>query len=121
MYNTEIQKVLASHEASTPMFLYIAMQDMHGPNQCLEEFMGHYPHTPGSGGPGATPKPGVDNYAVYNGMGFAADQVEPSYITRRYIQYTSALLTALMYCIYRRVGYDRSSPMTGPCCIVILI
>lgn len=37
--------------------------------------MSHYPHTPGSGGPGHTPAPGVDNYAVYNGMGFAADQV----------------------------------------------
>ena len=26
-------------------------------------------------GQGNTPKPGVDNYAVYNGMGVAADQV----------------------------------------------
>ena len=48
---------------------------MHGPNQCLEQFMRHYPHTPGSGAPGHTPRPGVDNYAVYNGMAFAADQV----------------------------------------------
>jgi arylsulfatase A-like enzyme len=53
------------------------MQDMHGPNQCPEEFMGtHYPHTPGAGAPGqGAPAEGVDNYAVYNGMGYAADQV----------------------------------------------
>ena len=52
------------------------MQDMHGPNQCLEEFMTHYPHTPGCGSPTQTPpNPGVDNYAVYNGMAVAADQV----------------------------------------------
>jgi hypothetical protein len=35
MYNYEIGQVIASHEpaAATPLFLYVATQDMHGPNQ----------------------------------------------------------------------------------------
>ena len=38
--------------------------------------MTHYPHTHGAGGPGkGAPAEGVDNFAVYNGMGVAADQV----------------------------------------------
>lgn len=74
-WTEQVLQLIASHDAATPLFLYVATQDMHGPNQCLEEFMTQYPHTPGAGAPGNTPKPGVDNYAVYNGMGYAADQL----------------------------------------------
>eukprot|EP01043_Picozoa_sp_COSAG02_P000679 COSAG02_NODE_13_length_57813_cov_14.298276_13_plen_283_part_00 len=89
MYNAEMLQVIDSHDVATPLFLYVATQDMHGPNQCLEEFMTNYPHTPGTGAPGNTPKPGVDNYAAYNGMGVAADQL--------FGNMTTALKTKGMY------------------------
>jgi hypothetical protein len=39
MYNYEIGQVIASHEpaAATPLFLYVATQDMHGPNQVRKQ------------------------------------------------------------------------------------
>ena len=37
--------------------------------------MVHFPHTKGTGSPTNNPHEGVDNYAAYNGMAVAADQV----------------------------------------------
>ena len=35
MYNERVQGVVASHDPGTPLFLYLAPQDAHGPDQTL--------------------------------------------------------------------------------------
>lgn len=61
-YSAEISAIIQAHDQATPLFMYIATQVMHAPFQTTAEFQSLFPNTT------YTP-----NYAVYNGMGAAAD------------------------------------------------
>lgn len=66
-YNNEIERVIQSHDvanAAAPLFLYVALQCMHAPEQVTTAFSALFPTGTYT-----------SNYAVYNGMGAAADSV----------------------------------------------
>eukprot|EP00041_Stephanoeca_diplocostata_P024110 m.603517 g.603517 ORF g.603517 m.603517 type:complete len:517 (-) comp22455_c2_seq2:2446-3996(-) len=64
LYNAEIQRVIREHDVTKPLFMYIALQVMHAPQEVPESFSKMYP------------SPKYDNdYAIMNGMATAADQV----------------------------------------------
>ena len=46
MYNTHIQSIIRDHPAEnsdTPLYMYVAMQDMHAPNEVPQSFSDKYP------------------------------------------------------------------------------
>lgn len=65
-YNEAILETIskAEHNKSIPLFLYIALQVMHAPEEVTEQFQSLY-----------DPSKYISNYAVYNGMGAAADSL----------------------------------------------
>ena len=63
MYNERVQGVLAQHEPTTPLFLYLAAQDAHGPDQTLPQWSSLYNHSYTTG------------FAVYNGMASSIDSL----------------------------------------------
>merc|ERR1719460_1344837 len=67
IYNREIQRVLYDRQArgtSAPMFLYVALQDMHAPQQVPQPYADYYLN-----------KGYVKDYAIMNGMATVADEV----------------------------------------------
>ena len=64
LYGAEAVSIIQNHNRSKPLFLYVALQDMHAPNQVPGRFSS------------AFPSPAYNStYATYNGMGIAADEV----------------------------------------------
>ena len=62
MYNERVQRVLSQHDPSTPLFLYLAPQDAHGPDQTLPMWSSQYSNY-------------TNGFAVYNGMASAVDSL----------------------------------------------
>lgn len=64
LYNDEVVSIVRSHNLSVPLFLYVATQDAHGPDQVPSTYSNLF-----------DPTKFVSAYAVYNGMGAAADDL----------------------------------------------
>ena len=63
MYNERVQSVLSQHNPTTPLFLYLAAQDAHGPDQTLPQWSSLYNNSYTTG------------FAVYNGMASSIDSL----------------------------------------------
>eukprot|EP01052_Picozoa_sp_SAG31_P001352 SAG31_NODE_46_length_30980_cov_226.095107_12_plen_174_part_00 len=69
IYNNELQRIIecaatgCMAPARTPFFIYCALQDQHAPEQVTTEFRSLFNSSY------------TENYAIYNGMGSAADSV----------------------------------------------
>ena len=63
LFNDEAVSIIESHDASTPLFLYIATQDAHGPDQVTSIYSDLFGDQ------------FVPSFAVYNGMVAAADDL----------------------------------------------
>eukprot|EP01052_Picozoa_sp_SAG31_P071147 SAG31_NODE_30055_length_386_cov_0.620209_1_plen_74_part_10 len=59
MYDAEVQRIIENHTAAmwpdryvagsvAPLFLYVALQDKHSPQQCPETFMRNFSHGAGA-------------------------------------------------------------------------
>ena len=65
LYTREVDRVVEAHvPANGPLMMYVALQVMHAPNAVPVQYSDIYP----------SPQYSSD-YAVYNGMGYAADHV----------------------------------------------
>jgi arylsulfatase A-like enzyme len=64
IYEAEALRVIDAHDASQPLFIYMALQVMHAPQEVPKPFSDKYP----------SPKYDVD-YAIMNGMASMADEV----------------------------------------------
>ena len=72
IYNAELQRIIANNSvtergaaaaAGKPLFIYCALQDQHAPEQVTPEFQSLFNSSY------------TESYAIYNGMGSAADSV----------------------------------------------
>ena len=63
LFNAETQDIIAAHDASRPLFLYVATQDAHGPDQITAEYSELFNSS------------FTSDFAVYNGMVAAADDL----------------------------------------------
>jgi arylsulfatase I/J len=65
LYNDRVQSIISQHDAARPLFLYVATQDAHAPDEApsvySHPFRKHDEFTPA--------------YAIYNGMAAAADDL----------------------------------------------
>ncbi len=65
LFNDRVQKIIAKHDpAAAPLFLYVATQDTHGPDQVPAHYADYF-----------DPTAFTAAYGVYNGMGAAADEL----------------------------------------------
>lgn len=65
IYNAEIQRILTEREdTSVPLFMYVALQTMHAPQEVPDQFAALFPATKYD-----------EDYAIMNGMGAIADEV----------------------------------------------
>lgn len=64
IYNAEGLRIIAEHDVTTPLFLYMALQDMHAPQQVPQQYSDLYPSPPYD-----------SDYAIMNGMASCADSV----------------------------------------------
>ena len=65
LYNDRVQSIIADHDpAAAPLFLYVATQDTHGPDQVPPHYAAYF-----------DPAVFTAAYGVYNGMGAAADEL----------------------------------------------
>ena len=63
LFNAETQDIIAAHDAARPLFLYVATQDAHGPDQITAEYSELFNSS------------FTSDFAVYNGMVAAADDL----------------------------------------------
>ena len=63
LFNAETQDIIAAHDVSRPLFLYVATQDAHGPDQITAEYSELFNSS------------FTSDFAVYNGMVAAADDL----------------------------------------------
>lgn len=64
IYSTEVQRIIEQHEKEKPLFMYVALQVMHAPQEVPPEYSAKFP----------SPKYSQD-YAIEQGMGNMADEV----------------------------------------------
>ena len=63
LFDAETQSIIAAHDESTPLFLYIATQDAHGPDQITAEYSSLFNSS------------FTAAFGIYNGMVAAADDL----------------------------------------------
>ena len=66
IYSAEVDRIIGAHDPSVPLFMYVAPQDQHGPEQTTPQFQSFF---------NRSAQGYVESYQIYNGMGVAADSI----------------------------------------------